>query len=377
MSPTPPTPSHRFPLSSPLQTNVALVASVGAHVLLALAFPALSKIQPPPPIRVQDVEVVPLDASMQERLPDLDRQWDFDDFDFSLPTANVFDPLEDLGDPDSSLMFPSLSPSGLPDLPSPQLPIFQPLPPPRNLPIIPLPPPPQMGSPSITFRPNPLPSFEPSPPTPAPDRPAQKPNPDTAVKPDGGDRPQAPQTPQEPKENNPPLLSIAEEIAARQDSLEYDGTDTSNEDGNLNFVAWSQAIGEPNPPTVAIQGTYPLDACVRKLEGSAVYGVTLDSQGQVEAQTLIRSAGYPLFNRQAQKDIAQFAFETPGQAHLVTVDFVHDPQRCPDYDAILAPTTDEETTPVEPAPDDRPEPIPTPEPTDNPEPKDNPEPPAE
>ncbi|NET04520.1 MAG: TonB family protein [Symploca sp. SIO2B6] len=128
---------------------------------------------------------------------------------------------------------------------------------------------------------------------------------------------------EEPRELSPialhrqeKVVALREEIRQRQQSLRKDETNTSLEDANTNLVAWmdTDAVKKVLPEEKVIperqdfNGTYPQDACTRKVEGTAVYGVLVAVDGTPSELSLIRSSGYPILNDQALQEINSRSF---------------------------------------------------------------------
>ncbi|MGQ4646175.1 TonB family protein [Lyngbya aestuarii] len=135
------------------------------------------------------------------------------------------------------------------------------------------------------------------------------------------------------------VVALSEELRQRRNSIRADGTNTSNDEARKNYVAWLDSVNQKQPEVnqattepISLTGTYPRDACVRKLQGTSVYGVSVDSNGKVTDSQLIRSSGYQIFNDQARADIKGRSFANPtGKPKLyrVNVQFAYNPQTCP------------------------------------------------
>jgi TonB family protein len=143
---------------------------------------------------------------------------------------------------------------------------------------------------------------------------------------------------------------VAENIQGAE-SLIADRANTTNEEAMRNDVNWRAKTGDAKPVEVNISGTYPKAACMRRLEGTSVYGVVVDSQGRVAnvpyRPYLIKSAGYPVLNQQALRDIRlnSFANQT-GQpkSFLVKVNYAYNEKICPSV-AVASPKPREEGAP--------------------------------
>lgn len=112
--------------------------------------------------------------------------------------------------------------------------------------------------------------------------------------------------------------------------LQRDNTNLRGEDANKNDIAFRIQANTVNPERIDISGYYPKDACIGRLEGTAVYGVIVNSQGSITNNVqLIKSSGYPIFNQQGFRQIPYQNFPSNGntQAYHVYVNFK--PTDCP------------------------------------------------
>ena len=138
------------------------------------------------------------------------------------------------------------------------------------------------------------------------------------------------------------------EMRERLRSLEADKSNTSNEEAMRNNLAWLARVQKTNPnalnelnqpnqgsrgiTTVNLTGNYPATACSRQLAGTAVYGVTVDGQGRLSSEPqLIKSAGFPIFNQQAAREVSLTRFNNPSgesRSYRVQVSFAPNPEVC-------------------------------------------------
>ena len=121
-------------------------------------------------------------------------------------------------------------------------------------------------------------------------------------------------------------------VRQRSDRLKYDPTNTSNEEALKNYVDWLVVVKQLEPEQLAIAGTYSQDACIRKLEGTSIYGVLVDVGGKASDLHLIKSSGYPLLNQQAQEEIQSRSFDNQAdrpKAYRVDVSFQYSQEICP------------------------------------------------
>ena len=316
-------------------TQIALLVSLGLHLLLyKFGFPTL--FVPTNNISGQQtVTTIELNAIEQARLPDFDSEFAIPEFNntpldgAALPLAlpTYIDP--DIGDL-----------TGLPTIPVPLLPNFEnlpsystdiSLPPIGDLSSLPVPPPLEdldslLEPPITAIEEEPE---EPEEPEPFPEEPEVSVVIETP-------EPEEPK----PEEEKP----TPEEIAAvRQQELQGSIADVSNslqkqdlgdtdEDARKNYVSWISRIEEIQPEAIAFEGVYPKDACIRRLEGTSVYGVLVDSSNKIADTELLKGADYPIFNQQAIKDIGAYNFENTTaetKPYQVTVDYKYDAEICP------------------------------------------------
>ena len=328
-----------FNLLTLSSTQIALLTSLGLHFLLyKYGFPALL-IQTNNISRQQTVSTIELSPFEQARLPDLDPEFAIPEFN-NTPLDGAVPPLAlpTYKDPELGDL------TNLPPIPVPLLPDFSnlpsystdiSLPPIGNLSYLPAPP--SIEDLDLASLPEPpLTSVEELPETPE----------------------TLPEEPETPVATNSPVTSPAkpevekptpEQIAAvRQQKLQGTVSDiskslqkqdvgNSDEDARKNYVSWISRIKEIEPEAIVLAGVYPKDACIRKLEGTSVYGVVVDSEHQIVSSELLKGASYPIFNQQAIKDIAAYDFsnETKNletqdhKPYQVTVDYKYNAEICP------------------------------------------------
>lgn len=351
-------------------TSIAVMASVGIHALVGVALPYLPLSSQEKPQTRRTVQLVELTPTEQSRLPQLSQ------LPLTLPPTGQLPPLSSLYPPlpkNSSLYnLPPVS-STLPAnglglrLPRSQSttrsrsPIqFQNS---RNLRIFNgstrIQPPPQWMRPSPALSQlldqqnlKPATSLPPAPTSNTATGQTASPNP-TPVKPESQERPPtevASSTPpsqpssQTPKSSVPSTpVSVTQrqqqliaqrlaEIRQERENLRADNTNTSQDDAKRNDVAWrlqtQQTVKEKQ---LALTGTYPKAACFKQLKGTAVYNILVDGNGKPSNVQLIRSAGYPILNQQAEKQINSHGFEKTGEPRFyqVSVNFEYNKAVCP------------------------------------------------
>lgn len=112
-------------------------------------------------------------------------------------------------------------------------------------------------------------------------------------------------------------------------ALQKDFSNTTGEQATKNDIAWRSQANVVTPKTINILGYYPKDACIRRLQGTAAYGVTVNSQGNVINVQLLQGAGYAIFNQQGFRQVQTANYGNTGgnQAYHVYVNFK--PTDCP------------------------------------------------
>ncbi len=325
-------PSSDTPIIS--STQIALLVSLGFHLLLyKYGFPTLL-VSPKNLSGQQTVATIELNALEQARLPDLDPEFVIPEFN-NTPLDGAAPPLA---------LPPYINPdienlADLPAIPVPLLPDFADLPsyttdislpPIGDLSSLPVPPPLEdLDLESLSEPPLTPPEELPEAPEPKPEKP---------------ETPIATKTPvtssEKPEESKPTPEKIA---AVRQQKLQGNLRDVSNsltkqdlaitdEDARKNYVDWISRIKEIEPDAIVIEGVYPRDACIRRLEGTSVYGVVVDSSNQIVSSELLKSADYPVFNQKAIKDLQEYDFGNNTEdtkPYQVTVDYKYNAEICP------------------------------------------------
>ncbi|VEP11289.1 Gram-negative bacterial tonB protein [Hyella patelloides LEGE 07179] len=324
--------SHKFLNTS----QIAILLSLALHLLVyKYGFPT-PLIKEKPNNGDKTVSTIQLSPVEQARLPNLEPDWNVPEFDNT--------PLDEAAPPFALPLPPGFTPS-------PNLPAI-PIPPGSSVPNIPpvsfnmeLPP---LGITDLSALPLPPPLEDldsitpPDVPLTNPEKPTEEPTEEPVIKeePTTSTAPEPPPEPEKTEEAKP----APEEIAAvRQQKLEGNVRDvslslqqqdgeTSDEEARKNYVAWLSKIEDVEPESREIEGIYPRDACIRRLEGKSVYGVLIDANDKVVGLELIKGAKYPIFNQQASQDIQKHEFTNDTQEtqpYQVTVDYKYDPEICP------------------------------------------------
>ncbi|BBA78923.1 TonB family protein [cyanobacterium endosymbiont of Rhopalodia gibberula] len=377
-----------------------MITSVGIHaLLLGLLLPNLTYLNPlqKSDSNRRDVEIIELTSAEIARLPDQlplsDIHNSLESLPADIPVLDSFSSNYSAPNTFNTLPVPPALPA-LPALPSlsytrPSFPRSLPKPqrslptaPPLNLPSR-LPVPPQS-----TFRldkpQSPTPRFPP-----ISERPdfglSKAPVPiDQLINQGRNDRPYAP-TSQNPitRDVTPPQVALNAEQARKDklisnlvretiegaDNLRYNRNNTTNEDARRNDAQWMAKIGSPvtkKENWQALRGDYPKTACLRHLEGTAIYGITVNPGGDVAKNPyLIKSSGYGVLNQQAFNQIKSTNFSTDGQLqhYRVKISFNFDPKICPDVTQRSQSQQDKSTTLETPAESAQPTSEGNPEPT--------------
>ena len=397
-------------------TQLCLLLSVALH-LLALRF-GLPTIRFNDDSEIREVSIIELNPEQQSRLPDLYPQLDTPDLPniSNLPEPDSNEPVAPFAIPPS--LIPGIGDnSNLPVLTIPPPPEFNlpPLPPQTDITLPPigdlsaLPLPPQIDPSDFKVEPIKLPpNTKETPPQSSDSPPAEIQPPQPTTKPEPED------TQPEPEPQLTPEQIAAKRIADSQErinklrqSLTKTEAGTTDEDARKNYVAWLTKVGDIEPDKIEIEGTYPRDACIKRLEGTSVFGVVTNEQGAVVALDLIKGAKYALFNQQASQELSDRTLDNPTdkpKPYQVTVNYKYDAEICPsltlpsirnqqqpqkpqavpevqpesEAETAPQPEVEPETTPeVKPTPEVEPEAETVPEPEVEPTPEPEPEPEVE
>lgn len=359
-------------------TQLCLLLSVALHLLL-LKF-GLPTFKSNDDDAKREVSIVELNAEQQARLPDLDPQVSNSDLAALTNPANL----------PPNLLPGNTDPSSLPPLIVPPPPQFNfPSPPPISDIKLPpvgnwsqLPLPPQIDPSDFKVEPIKLPPNVgkiPQPPT-KPSALKTPPNPSTITKPKNPTQKQPevkPKTQPETKPEDSPEVIAArkvtqsqQRIASLNQSLSKTKNETSNDQANRNYVDWVNKVNGVPSGEIKIKGTYPRDACILKLQGSSVFGVVVNTKGQVVALDLLKGSEYPIFNQQGNRDLRGRIFDNDTnkpKPYQVKVNYEYDAEICPSLTLPSLRRTEKPAPKPQPKPQPKPEAVPTPKPQSKPE----------
>ncbi len=369
--------------------QLCLLISLALHLLvLKFGLPSLKFNNDPGKRKVSVIELSP---EQQARLPNLSPQ-------LNTPNTANINNLPPIDDSEAAApfaiprsLFPGLGdPSNLPPVAIPPPPNFDNLPPLPPITDITLPPvgdlsnlplPPEID-PGEKVNPSKVPSANPTKKPGQPSKPenvqqqAQK-SPQTVSKPEP-----KPQEKPEPKPQVEPKPT-PEKVAAKKvddsqkritnltQSLTKNEEGTSDEDARKNYIAWLAKVKEVKPDEIEVTGTYPRDACIRRLKGTSVFGVVVNAKGKVVALDLIKGAKYPIFNKQGGEDLSQLVLDNKTEKpkpYQVTVNYEYDPEICPSLTLPSIRTEEKQKAAPAPKPKPKPKPAPKPVPAPTPEP---------
>lgn len=364
--------------------QLCLIISLALHLLvLKFGLPSLKFNKDPVKRKVSIIELSP---EQQARLPNLSPQLNTPNTN-NLPSIDNSEPAAPFAIPRS--LFPGLGdPSNLPPIAIPPPPNFDNLPPLPPITDITLPPigdlsklplPPKIKPGDFKVDPSKVAPANPTKKLGQPSKPenaqqqAQK-LPQTATKPNP--------KPQEKPESKPQieLKPTPEQVAAKKvdnsqkrianltQSLTKNEEGTTDEDASKNYIAWLAKVKEVKPDEIEVKGTYPRDACIRRLKGTSVFGAVVNAKGEVVDLNLIKGAKYPIFNKQGVEDLSQLMLDNKtkkSKPYQVTLNYEYDPEICP---SLTLPSIRKEEQKAAPAPESKPEPKPAPAPTPDPKP---------
>ena len=369
--------------------QLCLLLSVALH-LLVLKF-GLPTIRFNRDAGEREVSIVELNPEQQSRLPNLYPQLENPDL-ADIPELNNF-PAADNNEPAAPFAIPAdlipgigdnsnLAPLTIPPPPQFDLPPLPPqtditLPPVGDFSELPLPPaidPSDFKVEPIKLPPNIVKTPENPPESARPQKPARPAQPQTTA---ARSKPEAKPAPQPEQPEAKPKLT-PEQIAARRFANSQQRirnlaqsltktTGTTDEEARRNYVAWLAKIEDVGPENIEIEGTYPRDACIKRLKGTSVFGAVVNTEGKVVSLDLIKGAEYPIFNTQASKDLGDRTLDNDTERpkpYQVKVNYEYDPEICPSL--TLPSLRTKEKPQAEP---EQPKTTPTPEAETKPKPK--------
>ncbi|WP_319420134.1 energy transducer TonB [Pleurocapsa sp. FMAR1] len=331
------------------------------------------------------VAVIELSPEQQARLPNLSPELNTPNTPNinNLPPIDNSEPAAPFAIPRS--LFPGLGdPSNLPPVAIPPPPNFDNLPPLPPITDITLPPvgdlsklplPPEIEPGDFKVDPSKVSSA--TKPTKKPGQPSKPENaqqqaqksPQTAAKPEP--KPQVEPKPTPEKVAAKKVDNSQKRIANLTQSLTKNEEGTTDEDARKNYIAWLAKVKEIKPDEIEATGTYPRDACIRRLKGTSVFGVVVNAKGEVVDLDLIKGAKYPIFNKQGVEDVAQLVLENKTKKpkpYQVTLNYEYDPEICPSLTLPSIRTEESQKAAPTPAPAPKPKPEPKPAPTPAPAP---------
>ncbi len=156
--------------------------------------------------------------------------------------------------------------------------------------------------------------------------------------------------------------NLQQEFLQEVDNLIYNPQGTKREEARDRDLEWMQQTGVTlkHPQMMTLKATYPKAACSRKLEGSAIYNVLVNDNGQPRKPPFMtQSSGYGIFNNLGLQAVNSRSFP---QSTRVQVIFQYDPQICG-----TGVVEGERNTPPYTAPENSNNPKPTPQPESQPE----------
>ena len=361
--------------------QLCLLASVALH-LLVLRFGI-------PTIKFNDesgrreVSIIELNPEQQDRLPNLSPQLNTPD----TPVPDISDlPPVDTSEPAAPFAIPKdLIPgignnSDLPPIVIPPPPDFSNLPPITDITLPPvgdisnLPLPPEITTEDFKTEPpqappttNQQPDKPANPPTQA--KPTAKPE-SKPVEPNEAAKPQVKPTPEQIAAQK--VQQSQERIRKLSQSLTKKEKGTTDEEARKNYVAWLAKVQDIEPEAIEVTGTYPRDACIRRLKGTTVYGVVVDVEGNVVALDLIKGAEYSVFDEAAGEEIIRSVLDNDTEKpkpYQITVNYEYDAEICPSLTLPSIRKQEEQQKQEQTEPKSKPAPRLTPKPETKPEPK--------
>jgi outer membrane biosynthesis protein TonB len=376
-------------------TKLCLLLSVILH-LLALKF-GLPTFKFNNDDSKREVAIIELDAEQQARLPDLEPQLNLQDLANAPLPPNLLPGVADpsslpplIVPPPPSFDFPPLPPVNDINLPPvgdwSNLPLppqinpsdfkVEPIKLPPNIGKLPQPPtsPAKIKNPSNPSKDNKVPSL----PRNQPDNISAN-NPSNSVKNNPNNI--SGNNPEIPSQDTPEMIAAQKVTTSQQrilslrQSLSPTKQGTSNKEATNNYLVWVTKVNNPRPEEIEINGIYPRDACIVKLQGVSSFGVLVNPEGKVVDLDLLKGSKYPIFNQQAVQDLSSTVLPNDTKKpkpYQVEVKYEYDDKICPSLTLPIPGAKKKTTAPVPtpaPAPKPKPTPAPTIAPTATPKPK--------
>jgi len=154
--------------------------------------------------------------------------------------------------------------------------------------------------------------------------------------------PSAPSTPTPAGASTPPvptnqrqeqLISrIVAERAQQQENLRFNPAGTTDEEARKTYVALLNQVNRTETEVSNITGTYPIEACPKKLAGTTTVWAMVGTNGSVTQPQVIKGTGYPVLDQRALEVVKSQRFENKTgspQPYRVNVSFEYNKEKCP------------------------------------------------
>ena len=154
--------------------------------------------------------------------------------------------------------------------------------------------------------------------------------------------PSAPSTPTPTGASTPPvptnqrqeqLISrIVAERAQQQENLRFNPAGTTDEEARKTYVALLNQVNRTETEVSNITGTYPIEACPKKLAGTTTVWAMVGTNGSVTQPQVIKGTGYPVLDQRALEVVNSQRFENKTgspQPYRVNVSFEYNKEKCP------------------------------------------------
>jgi TonB family protein len=106
-----------------------------------------------------------------------------------------------------------------------------------------------------------------------------------------------------------------------------------------NFVDLLDKVRNGKGETITIIGSYPRDACLKKLDGTAKVATVADATGKVIDEPMMITSDYKIFESEALSAVKKHTFDKTGKKkpYLVEVKFEYKKEICPQLSIPEAP----------------------------------------
>jgi TonB family protein len=128
------------------------------------------------------------------------------------------------------------------------------------------------------------------------------------------------------------ISRIVAERAQQQENLRFNPAGTTDEEARKTYVALLNQVNRTETEVSNITGTYPIEACPKKLAGTTTVWAMVGTNGSVTQPQVIKGTGYPVLDQRALEVVNSQRFENKTgspQPYRVNVSFEYNKEKCP------------------------------------------------